>query len=977
MLCCAGIVGHEGLRIGDIENDGTPGIVILEAVEEKDLPRRTEISTAPPPRQDHSLRQDVAKIKTKRDPLRDVSPNKRPADHADDGKKTEPTETLVPVPHPNVKPTGASVCSHSPSSDSYQSTAAPVEPPYKRPPQTPLAGPPLRSGSNSEHCPVHPVQQKLVSPAAIAQDVPASQLPSKRLPNQNVNRPFLKYLDHYYMDSASVRSLSLSALVDHVWSKWQSLPERSEEKSFFTKPVSFQVRNGELIGNDRALEDTKPEVPQDTSNSQPETTRLLFDFKAEFEKAENSMIQTPEQKRRTGFKIQDITDGASLEELETFVTRGVRWLNAIKAPLGINKSASQEAANWLKMCDQIESYATRTKTVIGVVGNTGAGKSSVINALLNQEQLLPTNTMRACTAVVTEIAYNFEAGRAFRAEIEFIDEKSWADELGVLFSDLITSDGKINKEISTTDSDAGIAYAKIKAVYPKKTKDDIVRSTVSNLIKEVSNILGKTQKVQDDDSLVFYKRLQKYIDSQEKVAANKSTEDRKAPREMELWPLIKVVRIYCRSEALATGAIIVDLPGVHDANAARAAVAEGYMKQCSGLWIVAPIIRAVDDKAAKNLLGSTFKRQLKMDGGFNQVTFICSKTDDISLMEATTSLGLEETNEPLWAEADHQAALQADLNRKLKEHIASRDAIEETREGLADQIETWEALRDRFEDGGEPLYAPAIHKRKSRGRESPGRKKSKRSRRRTNDSDISSIGSESEFEESSDDDDDDAEVSVRKPLTMDEISEQISKLREQDKNARKERADLNDNIADFKAAIKKSVRAQKEAESVIAERCIKGRNNYSKEAIRQDFAAGVRELDQEKAQEENEDAFDPEEEARDYDEVARSLPVFCVSSRGYQQLCGKRKKDAAVHGFTELEQTEIPALQAHCRQLTVSGRTAACNKFLLNISHLANSLAIWASSDGTNNHLTPEQRGIEEKFLAKSFKNLNNVSCFY
>ena len=32
---------------------------------------------------------------------------------------------------------------------------------------------------------------------------------------------------------------------------------------------------------------------------------------------------------------------------------------------------------------------------------------------------------------------------------------------------------------------------------------------------------------------------------------------------------------------------------------------------------MAPINRAVDDKAAKNLLGESFKRQLKMDGGFN------------------------------------------------------------------------------------------------------------------------------------------------------------------------------------------------------------------------------------------------------------------------------------------------------------------------------------------------------------------------
>lgn len=53
---------------------------------------------------------------------------------------------------------------------------------------------------------------------------------------------------------------------------------------------------------------------------------------------------------------------------------------------------------------------------------------------------------------------------------------------------------------------------------------------------------------------------------------------------MEFWPLIKVVRIYTKAEALSTGAVIVDLPGVHDSNAARAAVAQGYMKQCTGKY---------------------------------------------------------------------------------------------------------------------------------------------------------------------------------------------------------------------------------------------------------------------------------------------------------------------------------------------------------------------------------------------------------
>ena len=46
---------------------------------------------------------------------------------------------------------------------------------------------------------------------------------------------------------------------------------------------------------------------------------------------------------------------------------------------------------------------------------------------------------------------------------------------------------------------------------------------------------------------------------------------------------------------LASGACLVDLPGVRDANAARANVAASYLQNCSCIWIVAPIKRAVDE----------------------------------------------------------------------------------------------------------------------------------------------------------------------------------------------------------------------------------------------------------------------------------------------------------------------------------------------------------------------------------------------
>jgi hypothetical protein len=53
------------------------------------------------------------------------------------------------------------------------------------------------------------------------------------------------------------------------------------------------------------------------------------------------------------------------------------------------------------------------------------------------------------------------------------------------------------------------------------------------------------------------------VDSKEKS----TNDNKKQGREIEYWPLIKVVKIYTKSDALSTGAVVVDLPGVHDSNA--------------------------------------------------------------------------------------------------------------------------------------------------------------------------------------------------------------------------------------------------------------------------------------------------------------------------------------------------------------------------------------------------------------------------
>jgi hypothetical protein len=177
----------------------------------------------------------------------------------------------------------------------------------------------------------------------------------------------------------------------------------------------------------------------------------------------------------------------------------------------------------------------------------------------------------------------------------------------VLRDDITTGQISSDSEQPSGDSSAAIAYDKIRCVYPFLKSDEIKRSKfeVHELVEHpsVRNFFGTTKRIASATSEEFLSLLQRFIDSKEKSPGKK-----KDPDAIEFWPLIKVVKIFVRSPILKSGLVLVDLvsdphlsasvsiltddsAGVQDSNAARSAVASSYIKECSGLWVVAPITR--------------------------------------------------------------------------------------------------------------------------------------------------------------------------------------------------------------------------------------------------------------------------------------------------------------------------------------------------------------------------------------------------
>ena len=81
-----------------------------------------------------------------------------------------------------------------------------------------------------------------------------------------------------------------------------------------------------------------------------------------------------------GEPLRQLAMDTTPERLEAGVKAGVDVLDKLQEPLSHLKD-HPDAESWLEQIAKVRNEAIQTRTVVGVVGNTGAGKSSVINAM--------------------------------------------------------------------------------------------------------------------------------------------------------------------------------------------------------------------------------------------------------------------------------------------------------------------------------------------------------------------------------------------------------------------------------------------------------------------------------------------------------------------------------------------------------------------------------------------------------------------
>lgn len=357
---------------------------------------------------------------------------------------------------------------------------------------------------------------------------------------------------------------------------------------------------------------------------------------------------------------------------------------------------------------------------------------------------------------------------------------------------------------------------------------------------------GTTKKVVERSLTRFRKDIAQFTD-----ASNLSDS---AEQPISLFPLIRVVRVYMKSKILNAGLVLVDLPGIGDANAARNAVAQRYIHHADHIFIISKIVRAVTDGAARELLGEHFQKRLVLTGKYNGgfVSFIATCTDDIAVDETVRSLG-----------RDHDAS--PGFKKMLAYRKTALMEYEQVQKDLKACGKKRRAILKRW-DG------------------TPGGDASAGKKRKYIDLDDSTAGTSSVKAEVIEDD-----------SPADTYRTELDDVEDEERRLTAKEAELTAPLLKIKAGLRTA--------------CIEERNMYTIRRLQLDFEAGLRSIKKDLNEvKEKTPEMSPASRARTRQSQAK-LNVFCVSSKAFQKLNGRLRWDQRIEGFPTKEHTGILALQ--------------------------------------------------------------------
>ena len=314
--------------------------------------------------------------------------------------------------------------------------------------------------------------------------------------------------------------------------------------------------------------------------------------------------------------------------------------------------------------DAMRSLPTQTKVTIGLIGDAGAGKSSLINSLLSDEDLADTgDTGSACTNVPTIYTSKIEGYAAkietnLAAKVEFHQEglESFLRQLiqdcrnGFIERASLGAEGdeeghgeaQIDAEEAFSmlhglvrthswfETEEKLRHALESCAGDDDSKDslDLTRAIVSH----VRSVL--TSASSQPGCPAVYVEAPTTTELHEKLA--QFTRETNNEAAVDLWPLVKHVTVAIPKKRILDNATLVDMAGLDDSNKLRHDTTHRLLDTCKMFMVVARINRILDSRRHRELI-----ERLRLKFGRRAVVLVCTFAD--AFMKRTTFKVLQKT----------------------------------------------------------------------------------------------------------------------------------------------------------------------------------------------------------------------------------------------------------------------------------------------------------------------------------------------
>ncbi|KAI4618246.1 uncharacterized protein J4E87_007914 [Alternaria ethzedia] len=318
-----------------------------------------------------------------------------------------------------------------------------------------------------------------------------------------------------------------------------------------------------------------------------------------------------------GFNLTESTATNILSTIGQYITKSIRS--------GYDDAEAKHLREQILRNNKIPYQET---VRISVAGDTGAGKSALLNALLGVVNLnVESDGGSACTCVITEFQQAPPSQtKAYAAEVEFFDvticikmvtdlftqwynakqkQRQDADDLDdkdldqiktardclqLLFADRLEY-GTMEKFLSTATSAKDQKVIKQLTTWTTKMHQDFVKPGQTSVCFESST---------PENLIEMYQPFTKEV-------TNASFQGK--PLTCSPWPFVRINRVFLKSPILQQNVIISDIPGGSDVNYFRRDTADRYLQSCHMTIVVAKIDRITNDLSFRQKYVDAFRRR--------------------------------------------------------------------------------------------------------------------------------------------------------------------------------------------------------------------------------------------------------------------------------------------------------------------------------------------------------------------------------